>query len=142
MRPSSLTIVDAANVVGSRPDGWWRDRAGAARRLVQSIARAHPFEGDTAVVLEGQARAGVPEGDQEGVRVVHAPASGDDQIVEIVKSEAALSHGREVTVITSDRELRERVAAHGARSLGPRALRSRLETYDRRDQRDGGGARS
>ncbi|MCW2648325.1 MAG: hypothetical protein QOF87_525 [Pseudonocardiales bacterium] len=141
MRPSSLTIVDAANVVGSRPDGWWRDRAGAARRLVESIARAHPFDGETAVVLEGKARAGVPEGDLDGVRVIHAAASGDDRIVEIVASEAALPEARPVTVITSDRELRDRVAAHGARSLGVRALRSQLETDDRPPQRNGGADR-
>ena len=31
-------IVDGANVVGSRPDGWWRDRAGAAVRLHDNLA--------------------------------------------------------------------------------------------------------
>jgi predicted RNA-binding protein with PIN domain len=142
MQPGSLTIVDAANVVGSRPDGWWRDRAGAARRLVQSIARAHPFEGETAVVLEGKARAGVPEGELAGVRVIHAPASGDDKIVEIVAAEAARPQARPVTVITADRELRERVATHGAQSIGPRALVSQLETDGRGDQRNGGAGRS
>jgi len=36
---SPLTIlVDGANVVGSRPDGWWRDRAAAASRLRRELA--------------------------------------------------------------------------------------------------------
>ncbi len=36
--PDLTLIVDGANVVGSRPDGWWRDRAGAAVRLYDELA--------------------------------------------------------------------------------------------------------
>jgi len=58
-------VIDAANVVGSRPDGWWRDRPGAASRLVSGLASAMStgaLDGPVVVVLEGAARAGVPVG--------------------------------------------------------------------------------
>jgi hypothetical protein len=98
----TLVVVDGANVVGSRPDGWWRDRAGAARRLYQRLLDITAVRTvDVVLVLEGAARAGVPEG-QGPVSVVHAPASGDDEIVR----QAAVAD----LVITADRELRTRVA--------------------------------
>jgi hypothetical protein len=56
-------VVDAANVVGSRPDGWWRDRPGAAARLVSALAAAlhsGALTSPVVVILEGAARAGVP----------------------------------------------------------------------------------
>ncbi|MFF1282426.1 NTP pyrophosphohydrolase [Streptomyces sp. NPDC058299] len=114
-----LVIVDGANVVGSRPDGWWRDRKGAAERLRDRLAdqglpgRAEPVE--IVLVVEGAARgvASVP-----GVRVEAAPGSGDDRIVEL----AAASAGRARLVITADRELRRRVAQLGAEVAGPRTV--------------------
>lgn len=118
-----LIVVDGANVVGSVPDGWWRDRAGAAERLRDALAAAGPgvldgaADGDEVVlVVEGAARSvrGVP-----GVRVVSADRSGDDEIVELLRREGT---GDEV-VVTADRGLRERVAALGARVVGPSALR-------------------
>ncbi|MFF3193049.1 PIN domain-containing protein [Streptomyces misionensis] len=120
---SPLLIVDGANVVGSVPDGWWRDRRGAAERLrdrLVAYARAGTAElaGPVEVVLvvEGAARgvASVP-----GVRVVAAPGSGDDRIVELVAEGA----GRTCLVVTADRELRRRVSALGARVAGPRTVR-------------------
>ncbi|MFJ5886129.1 NTP pyrophosphohydrolase [Kitasatospora cineracea] len=122
-----LLVVDGANVVGSVPDGWWRDRRGAAERLRDALvpvaADGLPgLPGPLAVVLvvEGAARgvAGVP-----GVRVVSAPGSGDDRIVELVAAEAAAAPGRRLLVVTADRELRARVAALGAEPLGPRTVR-------------------
>ncbi|MTE21479.1 NTP pyrophosphohydrolase [Streptomyces sp. TRM43335] len=111
-----LLVVDAANVVGSVPDGWWRDRRGAAERLRDALAAR---EGDEEIVLvvEGAAR-GV--GPVPGVRVVAAPGSGDDRIVELV---AAEGRGRPCTVVTADRELRDRVRALGAEVAGPRSVR-------------------
>lgn len=119
-----LIIVDAANVVGSVPDGWWRDRAGATERLRDRLAplaeqglAAWPTEQppEILLVVEGAARAvaSIP-----GVRVVAAPGSGDDTIVDLV------AHGnRPCLVITADRELRRRVTALGAQTLGPRSVR-------------------
>jgi rRNA-processing protein FCF1 len=114
-----LIIVDAANVIGSVPDGWWRDRAAAVRRLRDAIARREL--GDVVMVVEGKAR------DVEavsGVRVEPAPGSGDDAIVDLVR--AAIS-SRPVTVVTADRGLRDRVTALGAEVTGPRTLREAID---------------
>ncbi|KOV60085.1 NTP pyrophosphohydrolase [Streptomyces sp. NRRL WC-3618] len=119
-----LVIVDAANVVGSVPDGWWQDRRGAAERLRDRLVayaegglpgRAGPLE--IVLVVEGAARgvASVP-----GVRAVSAPGSGDDRMVELV----AEAGDRDVLVVTADRELRRRVAELGAEVTGPRTVRS------------------
>ncbi|MDG4787239.1 hypothetical protein O7626_15090 [Micromonospora sp. WMMD1102] len=118
-----LLVVDAANVVGSRPDGWWRDRAGATARLrdrLAPIARdglpglAPPIE--VVLVVEGAARRVAPA---EQVRVVAAAGSGDDAVVGLVAVEAA---GRRCVVVTADRALRDRVTALGAEVRGPRWL--------------------
>lgn len=122
-------VVDAANCVGSVPDGWWRDRVGATRRLRDSIApdslRADlDLEATPSVVLvvEGRAR-GVESTDV--VRVVDAPGSGDDMIVDVV-AELAAQRG-DVVVVTADRGLRARVAPLGARTVGPRTVRRAAE---------------
>ncbi|NEC91220.1 NYN domain-containing protein [Streptomyces sp. SID12501] len=118
-----LVIVDAANVVGSVPDGWWRDRRGAAERLRDRLVayaesglpgRAGPVE--IVLVVEGAARGveSVP-----GVRVESAPGSGDDRMVELVAEFA----DRDCLVVTADRELRRRVAELGAEVTGPRTVR-------------------
>lgn len=125
-------VVDAANVIGSVPDGWWRDRRRAAERLRDRLAALaerglEPRPGvpewaeqppvDLVLVVEGAARdiAPVP-----GVRVARAPGSGDDRIVEVV---ADREPGRPCLVVTADRELRTRVRALGAEVTGPRAVR-------------------
>ncbi len=120
----TVVLVDAANVVGSRPDGWWRDRAGATSRLLVRLAslpgRSLPVpEGPalrcTAVVavVEGRARE-VPEPD--GVAVVRAPGSGDDALAAEAARLAAA--GEEVLVVTADRGLRARLPAD-VRVIGP-----------------------
>lgn len=119
----TLLVVDGANVVGSVPDGWWRDRAGAAERLrdlLRPLAGAGlpglPPPLEVVLVVEGRAKGigAAPE-----VSVVDAPGSGDDTIVDLVRDAA----GRDVVVVTADRGLRERVTALGARVLGPRSVR-------------------
>lgn len=135
-------VVDAANVVGSVPDGWWKDRAGATARLLQGL-RVRAREGTDAaelalpadtwfptftVVVEGQARevaadpgAGVDADAGAGVEVVRAPGSGDDAIV--AETARLVDAGRTVTVVTSDRELAARVTALGATVRGAGWLR-------------------
>jgi hypothetical protein len=112
-----VLLVDAANVVGSRPDGWWRDRPGAARALlqrVQAAVGAGRLRDPVVVVLEGKARGGAEPGDAGGVRVVHAPRSGDDTLVAVI----AEADGP-VTLVSADRALRRRAAALGAGVASP-----------------------
>ncbi|MER5220641.1 NTP pyrophosphohydrolase [Streptomyces flaveus] len=123
MNAPLLMIVDAANVVGSVPDGWWRDRRGAAERLRDMLVPyaddgvpGFPGPLEVVLVVEGAAR-GVSS--VSGVRVDSAPGSGDDRIVELT-AEAA---GRRCLVVTADRELRDRVGTLGAEVTGPRTVR-------------------
>ena len=128
--PVATVLVDAANTVGSRPDGWWRDRAGATSRLLARLAAlpgtALPGEGgpvpvDSVVaVVEGAARdVAAPD----GVAVVRAPRSGDDAIVaEAVRLAAG---GVDVLVVTADRGLRARLPA-GVAVTGPGRLLAAL----------------
>ncbi len=122
-----VLVVDGANVVGSRPDGWWRDRPGAAARLHTELTKgltsaASGFD-RVLLVLEGQARAGVPSGD-ESVRTVHAVADGDSAIVGVVRD--LIAAGDEVVVVTADRELIGLVTRAGAAAIGPGRLRELL----------------
>lgn len=130
---TQLIVVDAANVVGSRPDGWWRDRPGAARRLLTKL-KALPATLDEpveiTVILEGAARAAVSGADDPEyaeLNVVLAKGEGDDTIVDVVAQAVAADNNREVTVVTADRGLRDRVEAHGATTVGPRWLLDQLD---------------
>jgi 8-oxo-dGTP diphosphatase len=137
LRPVTI-IVDVANVMGSRPDGWWRDRAGAARRLRDQVAglaaagvAALPASAgmpelerwfpDFVLVVEGAARPVAAAHGGGGaapaagrLRVVAARGSGDDAIAELA---AGLAGCR--LVVTADRQLRERCVAAGAAVTGP-----------------------
>ena len=136
-------VVDVANVMGSRPDGWWRDRAGAAVRLHAQIAALAasgrsvlPDETDPpefVLVLEGAARPAAArisaaehrtDAAQDRVRVVLAEGSGDDAIVALARE----LPGRRF-VVTADRELRRRSVGAGAAVLGPRWLISLLREH-------------
>ena len=126
-----MLLIDAANVVGSRPDGWWRDRPGAARRLVDRVRRA-VAEGrltpPVVVVLEGAARRGVEAATSGGVTVLHAPGSGDDLLVTVTAEAAKAAEAAEpVTLVTADRGLQGRVEALGAELAGPRWLLEMLD---------------
>ncbi|MGL5818891.1 MAG: hypothetical protein ACRCZD_03545 [Phycicoccus sp.] len=118
-----VLVVDGANVVGSRPDGWWRDRPGAAARLHARLVAAELPADEVVLVLEGRAVPGVPDGVDGVVRTAHATGSGDDEVV------AQVARGREsgaaVRVVTADRGLSARVAALGATVVGPSWLLDR-----------------
>ena len=132
-----VVVVDVANVVGSVPDGWWRDRAGAASRLLDRVSRrasrgvaadALWLEGDVwfprwTAVVEGQARAVSTE--VAGVEVVAAPGEGDDAIVSVAAE--FRDRGHDVIVVTSDRGLSERIVEVGGRVRGVRWLRDLLD---------------
>ncbi|MFD8556684.1 NUDIX hydrolase [Streptosporangium canum] len=131
-----VVVLDVANIVGARSEhGWWRDRAGAAAKLVAEVSalatgglRDIPGEIPDldrwfprfVMVVEGAARDVSP---LPGVSVVAAPGIGDDAIVQAVRD---VPPGERVLVVTADRGLRERVTALGAMVAGPRWLLSRL----------------
>jgi predicted RNA-binding protein with PIN domain len=111
-----LWVVDGMNVVGSTPDGWWRDRQGAMRRLAAALGVYAERTGDRiTVVFDGKPF----EVDAGPVEVAFAPHA-DDEIVRIV---ASAPEPTALTVVTSDRELAERVRAHGSEVHGSRAFR-------------------
>jgi uncharacterized protein YaiI (UPF0178 family) len=115
-------VVDASNVIGARPDGWWRDRAGAARRLVAALDRfAEQTADEVTVVLD----AGVPP-PAERVEVLVAPRRGrdaaDDAIVALLEARGAQG----ARVVTSDAELARRARALGAEVEGAGGFRRRL----------------
>jgi predicted RNA-binding protein with PIN domain len=121
---SSILVIDGANVVGSRPDGWWKDRAAAARRLHERLMLADVGYDDVVLVLEGRAKGGVRAGRDAHVVTVHAGGQGDDTIV--AECAAGIEQGLRVAVVTADRALRARVEHLGAVVLGPSWLLDEL----------------
>lgn len=122
-------IVDAMNVIGSRPSGWWRDRDAAAVRLTERLRALAAASGDeVSVVFDGRPIDRLPEGDAGGVSVRYAarrgPDGADDRIIELVEQDGA---PRSLEVVTSDRRLRERVLALGATVSSPSALLRELD---------------
>ncbi|MDO5700779.1 MAG: NUDIX hydrolase [Bowdeniella nasicola] len=128
-------VLDVANLIGSVPDGWWNDRAGATARFLESLPLedgfdATPFIADltriwpeVTAVLEGPARQAAGQiPTAEGLRVVQAPGAGDDEIV------AQACHGAErgslVLAATSDRELANRLRPHTLQIVGSRTWRA------------------
>ena len=121
---TTVLVIDAANVVGSRPDGWWKDRAGAAQRLHESLMTAGVPHEVVVLVLEGAAKGGVRAGRDAHVVTVHAKASGDDAIV--AEAEKAAGRGARVSVVTADRILMGRVERYGAMIMSPTWLLGEL----------------
>lgn len=145
-------VVDAANTVGARPDGWWRDRAGAAQRLLGQLSRLARVREVAApdglggagstdgrggwvlevsavhAVLEGRARSASPGGLQDGVHVHLAPADGDAAIAALAQRLTA--EGGAVLVVTADRGLRARLP-RAALTAGPGWLREQLDRLER-----------
>ena len=121
---TTVLVVDGANVVGSRPDGWWKDRPGAARALHERLLVADTAYDEVVLVLEGAAKGGVRPGRDHHIRTVHAPRDGDSAI--IAETRAALEAGSTVTVVTADRVLRTTVERRGARAMSPSWLLDQL----------------
>jgi nicotinic acid mononucleotide adenylyltransferase/predicted RNA-binding protein with PIN domain len=122
-------IVDAMNVIGTRPDGWWRDREGAIRALVSALQTYGKRTGDRiAVVIDGRPLRDIAEGVHDGVLVAYAQRGGrdaaDDRIVEEIERDRDPAS---LTIVTSDRGLRTRVHALGARTESASQLLSDLE---------------
>jgi predicted RNA-binding protein with PIN domain len=119
-------LVDASNVIGSKPDGWWRDREGAARRLIDALRRFAEEEGeDVTVVLD----AGPAEwaGREGSLEVAIAPRRGRDAADdEIARRLDADPDPASIRVVTSDAKLAARARERGAEVVGAGAFRRRL----------------
>jgi predicted RNA-binding protein with PIN domain len=118
-------LVDGMNVIGSRPDGWWRDRPGAMRDLVHSLAAYAEASGEpVAVVFDGRPF----ELSSGAVEVAFASRRGrnaaDDDIAARV---AADPDPGGLRVVTSDGELAARVRERGAEVVGAGAFRRQLD---------------
>jgi predicted RNA-binding protein with PIN domain len=118
-------MVDASNVIGARPDGWWRDRDGATRRLLDDLRAFADGGEDVTVVLD----AGRPEwtGREGALEVVIAPRPGRDAADdEIARRVAADPDPGSIRVVTSDAALAGRAREHGAQVEGAGTFRGRL----------------
>jgi predicted RNA-binding protein with PIN domain len=121
----SKWVVDGMNVVGSKPDGWWRDRQGAMRRLAALLTRFAAGSGEPVTVVFDGRPFDVPS---ESIEVLFAPSGGPDAADhEIARMVADDPDPGSITVVTSDRDLAERVRAEGAEVTPSRAFRRRLE---------------
>ena len=118
-------LIDASNVIGSRPDGWWRDREGATRRLIDALREfAAGGEQVTVVLDSGPPEWASSEGDLE---VAIAPRRGRDAADdEIARRLDADPDPGSVRVVTSDAALAARARERGARVEGAGAFRRRL----------------
>lgn len=131
----AVLLIDAANVVGARPDGWWRDRPAAATRLLARLDALAgreltapdlgPFRCEAVVaVVEGQALSASAPG---GIEVVRAAGSGDDALV--ARAAELVADGRTVLAVTADRHLRERLPT-GVAVAGPGWLLACLDAVE------------
>ena len=117
-------VVDGMNVVGSRPDGWWRDRAGAIRRLVERL-QSHPWPaGIHPVAVFDGSPVDVAIGPVEVRFAGGGRGAADDVIAAIVAGDA---RPEELTVVTSDRGLADRVRRGGAVVLSAGGLLTQLD---------------
>ena len=125
----STVFVDGNNVMGSRPDGWWRDRADAARRIVtEIIPLALGHGGAWTIVFDGREPPAMPPS-PERLTVIHTGHrrrdGADDRIVELVHEHPDRAAS---LVYTSDAKLRTRVKALGTQVMGSRTLLTQLAT--------------
>ena len=125
--PTVRWLIDGMNVIGCRPDGWWRDRDGAMTRLVRALERFVASEqAPVAVIFERP-----PSATSSAIEIGHAPRPGpnaaDHEIVRRLRCDPEPSS---VCVVTSDRALAKRVCHAGANVTGASAFRARLDRLD------------
>ena len=124
-------IVDGNNVMGAAADGWWRDRAGAARRLLGRVQCYAAASGTSIELVFDVALPDVGEGEHDGVIVRYATRSGrdaaDDRIRDLLDSCAPAARKGEVEVVTSDRALAASARDRGASVSGAGSFLTRLD---------------
>ena len=109
---ASILVVDGNNVIGAVPDGWWRDRPAAVRRLLGRLQCL----GKPATLVLDVAQPDLPEGDHDGITVRYASRRGRDAADDLIRE--IVSEVPDATVVTSDRALRGDVEAAGATVIG------------------------
>lgn len=123
-----MWIIDAYNVLGARPDGWWRNRMVALAHLLDDIAAWRPADETVVVMIDGWPRVEVPERSWNGLDVRYAhrrgPDGADNAIIEMVRESDDPS---DMTVVTSDALLRSQVLELGAAVEGAGTFRERLD---------------
>jgi predicted RNA-binding protein with PIN domain len=119
--------IDGMNLIGSRPDGWWKDPDRAMRRLIEDLDRYATITGQDVTVVFDRAPSDVSPGIHGAVTVVFAPLRGrdaaDHEIVRIVAEDPS---PHSINVVTSDRRLIERVRQVGATVMSSMSFRHRL----------------
>jgi predicted RNA-binding protein with PIN domain len=123
-------IVDGMNVIGCRPDGWWKDRDGAMVTLVDRLDRWASAQGDTVtVVFERPPSTALTS---TVIEIAHAPKaaanSADDEIVRLVQADIRPDA---IRVVTSDRALTNRVQRLGASVYRAESFRDLVDPRDR-----------
>jgi predicted RNA-binding protein with PIN domain len=121
------------NVIGSRPDGWWRDRPAALRALLAQLQAYAAADGiEITMFVDGGMIDGVDEGAQQDVRVLYARRAGanaaDDRMIEFIDGEADRSS---LHAVTSDRALAGRLRARGVVVHGTSTLLEQLDALSR-----------
>jgi uncharacterized protein YaiI (UPF0178 family) len=124
-------VVDGNNVMGATPDGWWRDRPGAVRRLLARVQCLQQRTGAEVVLVLDVPQPDLPEGEIGGVTVRYARRRGrdaaDDRIVELLDDHPAGGPAGDVEVVTSDRGLADQAVRRGATVIGARTFLARLD---------------
>jgi predicted RNA-binding protein with PIN domain len=123
-------IVDGMNVIGSRPDGWWKDRGRAMATLVERLDRWASIQGDgVTVVFERPPSTAITS---SVIDIAHAPKaaanSADDEIVRLVQADA---RAHEIRVVTSDKTLADRVRNLGASVVPAESFRELVDPRGR-----------
>jgi predicted RNA-binding protein with PIN domain len=140
-RPVTRWLVDGMNVIGARPDGWWRDRRAAMRRLTEALERFASETGEPVTVVFDGRPHDIPAG-RVNVRFAarRGPDAADDDIADLA---AADPEPASLRIVTSDAALAERARGVGSEVVGAGAFRGRLDELagGARGEEGGGGAR-
>ena len=128
---STRWLVDGMNVIGSRPDKWWNDPDRAMHSLSKALDEYAAMTGDDVTVVFDKA----PRTPTQTTHAVVTAASrkgrdaADHEIVEMVEREADPSS---LTVVTSDKRLRDQVQALGSRTVSSGRFRDHLDATTKR----------
>jgi predicted RNA-binding protein with PIN domain len=127
MDHGETVVVDGNNVIGAKPDGWWRDRPAAVRRLLDRLQRYQQHTGSTVILVLDVPQRDLPAGHHDGVEVLYPRRRGrdaaDERIVELL-DERDLA-GAEV--VSSDRAVASNASQRQARTMGAGAFLARLD---------------